>query len=38
MTSRGNARTDIVRADDDRRLFVDVLGAVVERFAWFCHA
>ncbi len=38
VTSRGNARADIVGGDDDRRLFVDVLGAVVERFAWICHA
>ncbi len=38
VTNRGNARADIVRDDDDRRLFVDLLGAAVERFAWLRHA
>ncbi len=38
VTSRGNARADIVSGDEDRRLFTDVLGAVVDRFAWLCHA
>ena len=38
VTSRGNAGADIVGGDDDRQLFLDVLGATVERFAWICHA
>ncbi len=38
VTSRGNARADIVGDDDDRRIFVDALSATVERFGWLCHA
>ena len=38
VTSRGNARSDIYLADEDRELFLDVLGHVVERFGWVCHA
>ncbi len=38
VTSPGNARADIVAGDGDRRLFLDVLGAVVERFARIRHA
>ncbi len=38
LTSRGNARADIVEDDADRQLFTEVLGAVVDRFGWLCHA
>jgi len=38
VTSRGNARADIYLSDDDREMFLDVLGHVVERFGWLCHA
>ncbi len=33
VTSRGTARADIVAGDEDRRLFTEMLGASVERFA-----
>jgi len=38
VTSRGNARADIYLSDDDREIFLGVLGHVVERFGWLCHA
>jgi len=38
VTSRGNARDDIYVSDDDREMFLDVLGHVVDRFGWMCHA
>jgi len=38
VTSRGNARADIYLSDDDRKIFLDVLENVVDRFGWICHA
>lgn len=38
VTSRGNARQKIVRGDADRAWFLAVLGQVVARFGWRCHA
>jgi len=38
VTSRGNAREDIVYADDDRHAWVGVLESVVARFDWQVHA
>ncbi len=38
VTSRGNARSDIYLSDDDREMFLDVLGHVVDRFGWLCHS
>jgi REP element-mobilizing transposase RayT len=38
VTSRGNAREPIVEDDSDRRSFLDVLGTVVDRYGWTCHA
>jgi len=38
VTSRGNARAAIFLGDSDRWLFLDVLGEVVERYRWRCHA
>ena len=34
ITSRGNERKDIFRADSDREAFLAFLGKVVERFGW----
>ena len=38
VTSRGNARADIFEADGDRETFLKILGLVVKRFNWLCHA
>jgi putative transposase len=38
ITSRGNAGEKIFLADRDRLGFLDVLGGVVSRFGWVCHA
>ena len=38
ITSRGNARADIFADDRDRELFLKVLGQVVRRGNWLCHA
>jgi len=38
VTSRGNARADIYLSDDDRKIFLDVLKHVIDRFGWLCHA
>jgi len=38
VTSRGNARDDIVEDDRDRHAFLECLGTVVQRFHWLCHA
>jgi len=38
VTSRGNARNKIFLGDQDRENFLFVLGAVVKRFNWLCHA
>ena len=38
VTARGNARQSIFRDDDDRRLLVGTLEAVVSRYGWLCHA
>ena len=38
VTSRGNARADIFTDDSDRELFLNILGQVVRRFNWLCHA
>ncbi|MEO8341649.1 MAG: transposase [Nitrospirota bacterium] len=38
VTSRGNARQDIVVDDRDRVQFFAVLVHVVDRFGWLCHA
>lgn len=38
VTSRGNARADIFEADSDRTKFLKILGLVVNRFNWLCHA
>ncbi|MDA2919391.1 transposase [Desulfobacterota bacterium AH_259_B03_O07] len=38
ITSRGNAKQKIVRDDNDRSIFLETLGFVIERFSWICHA
>ena len=38
VTSRGNARKDIFDDDGDRQAFFEILGKVVNRFNWLCHA
>jgi putative transposase len=38
VTSRGNARGRIFRNDKDREYFLDLLGFIIERFHWLCHA
>jgi len=38
VTSRGNARAEIFDDDTDREIFLKVLGQVVGRFNWLCHA
>lgn len=38
VTSRGNARQKIVRDDQDRQAWLSVLGHVIDRFGWLCHA
>jgi len=38
VTSRGNAREPIFTGDEDRRCFLRILGQVVDRHRWVCHA
>jgi len=38
VTSRGNGRQDIYVDDKDRQAFLEILGDVVKRFNWTCHA
>lgn len=38
VTARGDRREAIYEDDADREQFLDVLGEVVERFNWRCHA
>ncbi|QAA75866.1 MAG: hypothetical protein BIP78_0098 [Candidatus Bipolaricaulis sibiricus] len=38
VTARGNAQQDIFVDDTDRLKFLEVLGSVVQRFGWVCHA
>lgn len=38
VTSRGNARQDIVADDRDRSQWLTLLAHVVDRYGWLCHA
>ncbi len=38
LTSRGNARNSIYLDDNDRQRFLAILGNVVDRYNWLCHA
>jgi REP element-mobilizing transposase RayT len=38
VTARGNRQESIFYSDDDRNTFLRILGRVVERYNWVCHA
>ena len=38
LTSRGNARQGIFEDDKDREAFLKLLGKVVRKYRWLCHA
>lgn len=38
VTTRGNAGNKIFRGDRDREYFLDLLGFIIERYHWLCHA
>jgi len=38
VTSRGNARQDIVADDRDRTAWLSLLAQVIDRYGWLCHA
>ena len=38
LTSRGNASDAIFFGDRDREEFLKILGKVIERYGWICHA
>jgi putative transposase len=38
VTSRGNERKPIFKDNTDRKLFLDTLSQVTDRFNWLCHA
>lgn len=38
VTSRGDGREDIYFSDQDREVWLGVLGEVCRRFNWLCHA
>ena len=38
LTARGNARADIFVDDEDRRLFLDLLGREISQQGWRCYA
>jgi|GEM_PF-2371808 len=38
VTARGNRREDIYECDEDRSVFLSVLGDVCDRCNWVCHA
>ena len=38
VTARGDRREPIYEDDEDRRIFLQTLAGVVERFNWVCHA
>jgi len=38
VTSRGNGRKNIFEDDQDRQIFLSILGSVVKRYNWLCHA
>ncbi|MFQ3324855.1 MAG: putative transposase [Pseudomonadales bacterium] len=37
VTSRGDRQEDIYDSDNDRNLFLKILGEVCERFNWECY-
>lgn len=38
VTTRGNAGARIFKTDNDREYFLNLLGFIIERFHWLCHA
>ena len=38
VTSRGNARQDIIVDDRDRTAWLSLLAQVIDRYGWLCHA
>ncbi|MCP4489210.1 MAG: hypothetical protein GY820_18140 [Gammaproteobacteria bacterium] len=38
ITSRGDRREDIYHGDEDRVLFLSVLGRVCDTYNWVCHS
>ncbi len=38
ITSRGNARGKIYKDDKDREAFLEILGSVIKRYNYLCHA
>ncbi|HBA38745.1 MAG TPA: addiction module toxin RelE [Deltaproteobacteria bacterium] len=38
VTSRGDRQEAIYEDDEDRLAYLEVLGEVIERFGWICHA
>ena len=38
VTSRGDRQETIYEDDEDRYMFLNVLGAVIARYSWRCHA
>lgn len=38
ITARGNRQESIFLSDDDREAFLHILGKVVSRYNWVCHA
>jgi putative transposase len=38
ITSRGNANRPVFKDDQDRKEFLELLGQLVDRFKWRCHA
>jgi putative transposase len=38
LTARGNARADIFADDEDRRLFLELLGKEISQQGWRCYA
>ena len=37
ITSRGNARRSIFKDDKDRKMLLNILEEVNDRYHWFCH-
>lgn len=37
LTSRGNRQTPIYQSDEDRKVFLDILGKTVKRYNWVCY-
>lgn len=38
VTARGNRREDIFKDDEDRKMFLETLGEVIDQFNWVCQA